>query len=96
MTPWTNDEPDRIQHADELSLTPLRDDGTLAPPTTIRGVRHGAQLFGRAYRGRGGAWFRAARARHQGRISGGGVERDLAFVGVAGASRAATLKLAPR
>ncbi|MEU4094251.1 DUF2255 family protein [Streptomyces sp. NPDC026673] len=125
MTPWTNDELDRIEHADELSIAPLRDDGTLAPPTTIWVVRDGAELFVRAFRGRGGAWFRAAPARHEGRISAAGVERGVTFVEVddpavnerldaayrgkysryspeyvdpmvAGAARAATLKLVPR
>ncbi|MET9878926.1 DUF2255 family protein [Actinacidiphila glaucinigra] len=125
MTTWTKDELDRIEHADELSIAPRRDPGTLDPPTTIWVVRDGADLYVRAYRGRGGTWFRAALARHEGRISAGGVERDVTFVEVddpavherldaayrgkygrysaeyvepmvAGAARAATLKLVPR
>ncbi|WP_431961287.1 DUF2255 family protein [Actinacidiphila sp. bgisy160] len=82
MTTWTKDELDRIEHADELAIAPRQDPGTLDPPTTIRVVRDGADLYVRAYRERGGAWFRAAQARHEGRISAGGVERDVTFLEV--------------
>jgi hypothetical protein len=80
MTTWTKDELDRIAHADELAITPVSEGGTQSPPTTIWVVRDGDDLYVRAYHGREGAWFRAARARHEGHISAGGVDKDVTFV----------------
>jgi hypothetical protein len=47
---------------------------------TIWVVRHDDDLYVRSWRGRGGAWFRAAQARREGRIRAGGVEKDVTFV----------------
>ena len=68
MTSWTPEELDSIETADELNIAPLRPDGTLQNPVTIWVVRHGDDLYVRAYRGPGGAWFRGAVARHAGHI----------------------------
>ena len=43
-------------------------------------VRLGADLYVRSYKGSGGSWFRAAQARHEGRVRPGGVEKDVTFV----------------
>jgi hypothetical protein len=80
MTTWTSDELDRIAAAEELDIAPLRRDGTLRNPVTIWVVRVGDDLYVRSYRGRDGAWFRAAQVRHKGRIQAGGVEKDVTFV----------------
>lgn len=80
MTAWTTDELSTIGVADELELAPLRSDGTLRKPVTIWVVRVGDDLYVRSWRGRGGSWFRAAQARHAGRIRAGGVEKDVTFV----------------
>ncbi|MGW3246193.1 DUF2255 family protein [Streptomyces sp. NPDC001070] len=80
MTTWTKDELDRIAHADELAITPLGDGVPQSPPTTIWVVRDGDDLYVRAHHGREGAWFRAARERHEGHISAGGVDKDVTFV----------------
>ena len=77
MTAWTSDELARIGTADELDIAPLRAGGTLRNPVTIWVVRSGDDLYVRSYRGPGGAWFRAAQERHEGRIQAGGVERDV-------------------
>ncbi len=42
-------------------------------------VRAGDELYVRSWRGDAGAWYRAAKARRQGHISAGGVERDVEF-----------------
>ncbi len=34
----------------------------------------------RSWRGSAGGWYRAARNSHEGRISAGGIDRDVAFV----------------
>jgi hypothetical protein len=79
MTAWTSDELTKIAAADELDIAPLRPDGTLRTPVTIWVVRHGDDLYVRSYRGSGGAWFRAAQARHEGHIRAGGVDQDVTF-----------------
>jgi hypothetical protein len=80
MTTWTSDELHKIGAAEELEIAPLRRDDTLRNPVTIWVVRLGNELYVRSYRGRGGAWFRAAQVRHAGRISSGGVEKAVTFV----------------
>ena len=80
MTAWTSDELTEIGTAEELEIAPFRADGTLRKPVTIWVVRVGDDLYIRSYRGRGGSWFRAAQARHEGRIRAGGVEKDVTFV----------------
>jgi hypothetical protein len=80
MTAWTSDELRTIGAAEELELAPLRSDGTLRKPVTIWVIRHGDDLYVRSWRGRGGAWFRAAQARHAGRIRAGGIAKDVTFV----------------
>jgi hypothetical protein len=79
MSNWTAEELDKIGTADELEIAALRPDGSLRPYTTIWVVRVGDDLYVRAYRGRGGGWFRSALRRPEGRIRAGGVERDVAF-----------------
>ncbi len=80
MTTWTSDELDKIGTAEELELASLRNNGTLRNPVTIWVVRLGGDLYVRSVNGRTGAWFRGAQVRAQGRISAGGVERDVTFV----------------
>ena len=53
---------------------------------TIWVVRAGDDLYVRSWRGRDGAWYRAAQARREGHISAGGVEKDVTFVEETGPS----------
>jgi hypothetical protein len=80
MTTWMSEELNKIGRAEELEIAPLRRDGTLTKPVTIWVVRLGDDLYVRSYKGHGGAWFRAAQARHEGRIRVGGVQKDVKFV----------------
>ncbi|MFF5140402.1 DUF2255 family protein [Streptomyces sp. NPDC013157] len=82
MTTWTNDELTRIEHAEELQTAPSRRDGTPRTPVPIWVVRDGDDLYVRSFRGGAGAWYRTARASHQGRISSGGVTKDVALAEV--------------
>ena len=77
---WTNDELYKIETAEELRIAPRRHDGTLRKPVIIWVVRDGDELYVRSYRGRGGAWFRAAQANRQGHIRVGDIETDVTFV----------------
>ncbi len=80
MTAWTSDELEKIAAAEELNLESLRRDGTLREPVTMWVVRVGDDLYVRAWKGRGGAWFRGAQTRHEGHIEAGGVAKDVTFV----------------
>ena len=80
MTAWTHDELSTIGDTEELDIAPLRGDGTLRKGVTIWVIRVGDDLYIRSYRGGSGAWFRAAQARHVGRIRAGGIEKDVTFV----------------
>ncbi|MFF4835267.1 DUF2255 family protein [Streptomyces sp. NPDC001315] len=82
MTALTNDELTRIESAEELQMAPLRSDGTPRTPVPIWVVRDGDDLYVRSFRGSAGAWYRAARASHEGRIRSGGVDKDVTLVEV--------------
>jgi len=79
MSDWRPDELDKIGAADELQIAALRPDGTLRPFTTIWVVRVGDELYVRSFPGRGSRWFRSILERPEGRVSAGGVTRDVAF-----------------
>lgn len=79
MTTWTSDELDRMGGADELEIAPLRRDGTLRKPVIIWVVRCGGDLFVRSGYGLAAAWFRATKVCGAGRISAGGIEKEVAF-----------------
>jgi len=80
MTAWTRDELSKIGDAEELDIAPLGGGGTLRKGGTIWVGRHGDDLYVRSWRGRSGAWFRAAQARHEGHIRAGGIAKDVTFV----------------
>src|ERR1700733_6495799 len=77
MTTWTSDELTRIGSAEELEIAPRRRDGSLAPPRTIWGGRHGDDLYVRSVNGRDSAWFRGTQAQHEGHVEAGGVSKDV-------------------
>ncbi len=80
MTTWTSDELSKIGAAEEIEIASVRRDGTLRSPVTIWVVGLGDELYVRSVNGRTAAWFAGARARHEGRIWAGGVEKEVAFV----------------
>jgi hypothetical protein len=80
MAGWSNDELDRIDAAQELTLASVRTDESLRRPVTMWVVRSGEDVYVRSVNGRGSAWFRGAQTRHQAQISAGGVEKDVSLV----------------
>ena len=82
MTSWTADELSRIAAADELELAARRSDGSLRSPVTIWVVRYREDLYVRSWRGTTAGWFRAVQAGREGRISAGGVAKDVVFVAI--------------
>ena len=65
----------------------MRADGTLRRPVIIWAVRVGDDVYVRSVNGTPASWYRGTRDRHEGWISSGGVEQDVAFEDV-GASEA--------
>lgn len=79
---WTQDELDHIDEAEELEIASLRADGTLRKFVTIWMVCVEDALYVRSVKGRDGWWFRGVLDQHAGRISAGGVTKDVTFVEV--------------
>jgi hypothetical protein len=79
MTAWTQPELNAIGGADELEIAALRRDGTPRKPVTIWVVRVGDDLYVRSAYGRTAVWFRGTQVRHEGRVSSGGITKDVTF-----------------
>jgi hypothetical protein len=79
MTTWASEELNRIGGADELRIASLRRDGTLRKPVIIWVARVGDDLYVRSGYGLTAAWYRGTQMRHEGRISAGGIEKDVVF-----------------
>src|SRR6266545_839033 len=79
VSAWTDDELVRLGRAEELHLASRRPDGSLRPFVTIWAVRSGDDVYVRSAYGYENPWFQRALRSGAGRISAGGVERDVAF-----------------
>jgi hypothetical protein len=78
VTRWTTDELETIGGAEEVQIAAARSDGKLRQPVTVWIVRHGDTLYVRsAVKGPNASWFQGVRETHQGRIWGGGIEKDV-------------------
>lgn len=82
---FTTDELDRINKADDLKVSPFRDDGhTFGTPTWIWSVVVDGNLYARAYHGLQSRWYMAAVKQKAGRIHAAGMIRDVYFEEVQG------------
>ncbi|MGD8166056.1 DUF2255 family protein [Herbiconiux sp. P16] len=79
MGAWTADELQRIDASSELRVESERPDGTLRPPVTIWHTTVGDALYIRSAHGPENGWFRRALRAGAGRISAGGVTKDVTF-----------------
>ncbi len=85
MTAWSEKELRRIAEADDLHISPFREDGvTYGTPTWIWSVAVGDTLYVRAYNGRKSRWYRAATRQKAGRIIAAGMTKEVAFEPVEG------------
>jgi hypothetical protein len=80
MAEWSKDELTKIAAADDLHISPFRDDGvTYGTPTWIWSVVVDGDLYVRAYHGQQSRWYHAAMKQKRGRISVAGLTKELEF-----------------
>jgi hypothetical protein len=85
MAEWSEDQLRRITEADDLHISPFREDGlTYGTPTWIWSVAVGGALYVRAYNGRRSSWYQAAVRQGAGRIIAAGLTKEVTFEPVEG------------
>ncbi|KDE46494.1 hypothetical protein DI43_14195 [Geobacillus sp. CAMR12739] len=85
MAGWSDEELRRIAAADDLHISPFREDGkTYGTPTWIWSVVVGDSLYVRAYNGQRSSWYQAAVKQKEGRITVAGMTKEVAFEPVDG------------
>ena len=85
MTTWPQDELRKIAEADDLHISPFREDGvTYGTPTWIWSVAVDGVLYVRGYNGQNSRWYQAARRQKTGRIIAAGMTKEVTFEPVDG------------
>jgi hypothetical protein len=85
MTTWSKEELPRIAEADDLHISPFREDGTThGTPTWIWSVAVDGALYVRGYNGRDSRWYQAAARQKAGRIVAAGMTKEVTFEPVDG------------
>ena len=80
MSVWPRDDLRAIADADDLHVSPFREDGvTFGTPTWIWSVAVDDSLYVRPYHGQNSRWYKAAVREKAGRITAAGMTRDVAF-----------------
>ena len=83
MAAWSNDELRRIADADDLHISPFREDGvTYGTPTWIWSVAVDDALYVRGYNGRNSRWYQAAVREKAGQIVAAGMTKQVIFESV--------------
>ncbi len=86
MTRWSKDELRKIAEADDLHISPFREDGvSYGTPTWIWSVVVGDAVYVRAYNGPKSRWYQAALKQKAGRITAAGITKEVSFEPVDGA-----------
>lgn len=79
-TRFTTEELQSIDKADDLKISPFREDGkTYGTPTWIWEVVVDDHLYVRAYNGTNGRWYQSAVQQKAGRIHTAGMVKDVQF-----------------
>src|SRR5271156_6707720 len=85
MTTWSKDELRRIAEADDLYISPFREDGvSYGTPTWIWSVAVADALYVRGYNGQNSRWYQAAVRQKAGRINAAGMTKEVSFESVDG------------
>jgi hypothetical protein len=80
MSAWSKDELRKIGEADDLHISPFREDGvTYGTPTWIWSVVVDDGLYVRPYNGQDSRWYQAAMRQKAGRISAAGLTKEVNF-----------------
>ncbi|HEU4766087.1 MAG TPA: DUF2255 family protein [Pyrinomonadaceae bacterium] len=84
-TPWLKDELHKMVDADDLHISPFREDGvTYGTPTWIWSVAVDDALYVRGFNGQKSRWYRAAVQQRAGRIVAARMTREVTFEPVEG------------
>lgn len=82
---WPKEELSKIAKADDLHISPFREDGkTYGTPTWIWSVVVDDGLYVRGYNGKESRWYRAAVREKAGRIKVAGMTKEVNFEAVSG------------
>lgn len=85
MSIWSKDELRKIAQADDLHITPFREDGkTYGTPTWIWSVAVDDALYVRGYNGQKSSWYQAAVKQQAGRIIAAGMTKEVTFEPISG------------
>jgi hypothetical protein len=85
MRDWNKDELHKIAEADDLHISPFREDGaSYGTPTWIWSVAVDSALYVRSYNGQDSRWYRAATRQKAGRILAGGLSKEVTFEAIEG------------
>jgi len=85
MATWSKDELRKIAEADDLHISPFREDGrTYGTPTWIWSVVVDAAFYVRGYNGQNSRWYKAAVRQKAGRITVAGMTKEVTFEPVDG------------
>ena len=85
MTTWSKDELRKIAEADDLHVSPFREEGvTHGTPTWIWSVAVDDALYVRGYNGQNSRWYQAAVRQKAGRIMAVGMTKEVTFEPVNG------------
>ena len=77
---WSRDDLAKIAAADDLHISPFREDGkTYGTPTWIWSVAVDDTLYVRGYNGQRSRWYQAALRQKAGRIIAGGLTKEVVF-----------------
>jgi len=86
VSTWPTDKLRKIAEADDLHISPFREDGvTYGTPTWIWSVAVDNALYVRGYNGQGSRWYQAAVRQKAGRITVAGMTKEVTFEPVNGA-----------
>lgn len=85
MNTWSKKELRKIAEADDLHISPFREDGiTYGTPTWIWSVVVDDSLYVRAYFGQSSRWYQAAIREKAGRITVAGMTKEVVFEPIGG------------
>ena len=80
MNGWSKNELRKIAEADDLHISPFREDGvTYGTQTWIWSVAVDGALYVRGYNGRNSRWYQATVRQKAGRIIAAGMTKEITF-----------------